>query len=118
MVALRALVLLLPLLLAAGCADSFITADCEGELELVVKGESRGFVVDVESREVKGGVDTERFWLSFPDPERGIEIDAADWLVELGFNPMGGYETLGSNLRNNMLPWYEAPGSPAFSVEA
>lgn len=101
---------------AAACSDPFIEIGCDGNLELVVKGEARGDVVDVESLEVKGAVEQERFHVSFPSPLLGIVSDQQDLLLEFGYNPLVATGTgLSKNLQSDMQKWF-AHGSHRFQV--
>jgi len=100
----------------SSCADPYIEVNCDGHLELVVKGDSRGVEVDVEGLEVGGAVEQERFHVSFPSPLEGLVRDEKDWLLEFGYNPLVAVGTgLSKNLQNDMKKWFNG-GSHRFQV--
>ena len=98
-------------LLALGCSDDFIEAGCDGALSAVVKGEVRNLPVDIEALDVKGQVSDTRFHLAFDAPESLRSENIGDWLVEFGFNPLGGTSTT-ATLREEMNDWFSQRGGP------
>ncbi len=95
----------------AGCADDFIVATCDGALNTVVKGRVRGHDVDVESLEVVGTLAGDRFQLSFPAPDTAPAEHRGQWLLDFGFNPLGGTQTT-ATLIDNMVDWHSQEGGP------
>ncbi len=101
---------------AAGCADDFIEATCDGELNTVVKGSVRGLEVDIESLEVVGSLDKDRFYLAFEVPAAArVSMTSGGivptWLLDFGFNPLGGTAS-SATLSDNMAKWYGQTGGP------
>ena len=97
--------------LLSGCADPFVEALCDGNLKTVVRGALRGQEVDHEFVSVKGGVDIARFWLSFPSPAAEPGEVSEEWLLDFGINPLGGIETAGTGIQNDMRAWNEQGGT-------
>ena len=98
-------------LASVGCADDFIVATCDGALNTVVKGKVRGHDVDVESLEVVGTLARDRFQLSFPAPDSAPAEHRGQWLLDFGFNPLGGTQTT-ATLIDNMVDWHAQEGGP------
>ena len=105
-------------LLGSGCAEPPVAVDCAGALDTVVKGEVRGHSIDIEQMDVKGGVGAERFYLSFPSPEPGKNgQDPGDWLIDFGYNPLGGLQLAGPELKSDMRAYQDkATGVEPFEV--
>ena len=102
-----------------GCAEDFVELDCGGQLKTWVAsdGDVRSEAISVESRDVRGGLTKDRFWISFPSPEPAD--GSGDWLIDFGFNPLGGFASLDANLSGKMAAWHKKAGGPEpFSVSA
>lgn len=96
---------------AAGCADDFVEATCDGALSTVIKGEVRGLPVDVEALDVAGALARDRFHLSFTAPTSLKSENIGDWLLDFGFNPLGGTSS-SATLQNLMRRWQDQRGGP------
>ena len=94
-----------------GCADVCSVATCDGALNTVVKGRVRGHDVDVETLDVVGTLARERFQLSFPAPDSAPPEHRGRWLLDFGFNPLGGTQSTATRI-DNMVDWYSQQGGP------